>query len=299
MEARSADPVRERSALYFALGAVFLWSSVATGFKLGLAVLAVEQLLLLGTACSWLVFAIYGAATGNLRIGASDLSWAAALGCLNPFAYYLVLFAAYDRLPAYVAQPLNYTWAITLALLAVPILKQKLTSWTLIGIGVSYAGVVVLLTTSTPPAASGWDWFGVALALGSTVLWASYWLLHTLIGTRTDAAPVTLLFYGFGIALPLVALVCVLGPGWPPVTAATLGYGAWVGCIEMGITFLLWQEALRRTTNAARLGQLIFLSPFLSLVMIYFVLGERFGWGAFAGLAIIVAGLVLERRGRG
>jgi hypothetical protein len=32
------------------------------------------------------------------------------------------LFEAYDRLPAQVAQALNYTWALTLTLLAVPVL---------------------------------------------------------------------------------------------------------------------------------------------------------------------------------
>ena len=89
--------------------------------------------------------------------------------------------------------------------------------------------------------------------------------------------------------------MCWLGPGWPALSSENLLYGAWVGLIEMGVTFILWQQALRQTANAARIGQLIFLSPFLSLVMIYLVLGEAIGWGAVAGLAVIVAGLQLAR----
>ena len=43
---------------------------------------------------------------------------------LNPVAYYLILFEAYDRLPAQLAQPINITWTIVLALMAGLILKQ-------------------------------------------------------------------------------------------------------------------------------------------------------------------------------
>ena len=33
------------------------------------------------------------------------------------------------------------------------------------------------------------------------------------------------------------------------------GFGAWVGLVEMGVTFLLWQNALRRTAHAGRVAQ--------------------------------------------
>ena len=49
------------------------------------------------------------------------------LGLINPFLYYLVLFKAYDLLPAQEAQAINYTWALMLAFLSVIFLKQKLT----------------------------------------------------------------------------------------------------------------------------------------------------------------------------
>jgi drug/metabolite transporter (DMT)-like permease len=63
----------------------------------------------------------------------------------------------------------------------------------------------------------------------------------------------------------------------------------------MGITFLLWQRALRLTANAGRIGALIFLSPFASLLLIAVVLGEQIHATSIAGLAIIVVGLALTR----
>jgi drug/metabolite transporter (DMT)-like permease len=285
------NPDNENKALLCGLSAVLLWSTVATGFKLGLEVLAIEQLLLIGSAISWLVFLGYAAITNSWRIARGDRWLTIGLGVINPFAYYLILFGAYDRLPAHIAQPLNYTWAITLALLAVPILKQPLEKRTLIGIVISYAGVVVLLSTAEQTGNSAWNGLGVGLALGSTILWAVYWLLNT----KCSSAPAALMFWSFTVGLVLVALACIGGPGLPDLNQQTLAYGAWVGLIEMGITFLLWQQALRLTANAARIGQLIFLSPFVSLVIIYFVLDEHITWGVVVALLVIVLGLRVAR----
>ena len=60
------------SAVIPALLSVFMWSTVATGFKLGLSVFAVEQLLFLGTGVSWLIFFGYAAINGQLSLAADD-----------------------------------------------------------------------------------------------------------------------------------------------------------------------------------------------------------------------------------
>ena len=71
---------------------------------------------------------------------------AGLLGVLNPLLYYLVLFEAYDLLPAQEAQALNYTWAITLSLLSVPFLGQKLSLQELGAIMLAYLGVLFIAT---------------------------------------------------------------------------------------------------------------------------------------------------------
>lgn len=283
---------QERQAFAAALLAVLLWSTVATGFKLGLAVLQPLQLLLIGTLISSAVFIAAATLTRSWQFDRRQLAEAACLGVLNPFLYYIVLFEAYERLPAQIAQPLNYTWAITLAFLAVPVLGQRLPRRTLLGIFLSYAGVVVLLMQDQFTTLPRVDWLGVALALGSTVLWAGYWLLQA----RSHSNPTNLMALSFLIALPLIAIACALGPGLPAMTWPAMFYGGWVGLIEMGVTFLLWQRAMRLTRQAARIGQLIFLSPFISLVLIGTVLGEPIHATSIVGLFIIVAGLVVTGR---
>ncbi len=281
----------DQKALSFGIGAVVLWSTVATGFKLGLSVMEPVQLLFLGSCISALVFVPAAVRQGWPR-RPLNLKEGLVFALLNPVLYYLVLFEAYDRLPAQIAQPLNYTWAIVLALLAVPVLGQKLTPRMLWGIGIGYLGVVVLLSQGRFDTLPDLDWFGVLLALASTGIWAGYWLYNA----RSTTEPHALMATSFLLAVPLLAVICLAGSGLPTLTLKNLGYGAWVGLVEMGITFLLWQQALRLSSQAARIGQLIFLSPFLSLLLISSVLGETIHVTSWLGLGVIVIGLLVTGR---
>ena len=283
----------ERRALLLGLVATACWSTVATGFKLGLRLVEPVQLLLLGTLVSTLVFWCAALPRFRFRLPARSIGIAALVGAMNPCAYYIVLFEAYDRLPAQIAQPLNYTWAITLAILAWPVLGQRLAIRSLAGILLSYAGVVVLLTQGRLDRPPEIDWTGVALALGSTLVWASYWLTNT----RVSIDPIGLMAWSFTFGSLFVGALCLLGPGLPPLTGEIAFYALWVGLIEMGITFLVWQRALRLTQNAGRIGQLIFLAPFLSFLLIGSVLEEAIHATSLIGLAVIVAGLFVTHRG--
>ena len=281
---------RERRALVYALASVLLWSTVATGFKLGLRDLAPVQLLLLGCVVA-LVF--FGAARGfvSAKLSLRQHLAAAALGLVNPFAYYLMLFEAYDRLPAQIAQPLNFTWAIALALLAMPLLRQRLSARGWAGVAIGYIGVAVILTKGRFEGLGDFDPVGTALALGSALIWAWYWIMTVRLGIH----PVPLMLNGFAVATCIMAAVCWTTVGLPAWNLETVGYGAWVGLVETGIAFLMWQRAMALTQHTGKLGALIFLAPFLSLVLIAAVLGEVIHPSAVVGLGLIAAGLVLSR----
>ncbi len=134
----------------------------------------------------------------------------------------------------------------------------------------------------------GWDTTGIALVLFSTLIWSMYWILST---KYTDHA-LPLMAWSFSFSIPALVLLNVLQGDWPPLNTSTLLIGAWVGLAEMGVTFLLWQRALQLTHRAARLGQLIFLSPFLSLIFIATILGETISAWSVVGLLVIVAGIL-------
>jgi drug/metabolite transporter (DMT)-like permease len=63
----------------------------------------------------------------------------------------------------------------------------------------------------------------------------------------------------------------------------------------MGITFVLWLSALKLSENTAKVGNLIFISPFLSLIFIHYLVGEDILASTFKGLVLIVAGLLIQQ----
>jgi drug/metabolite transporter (DMT)-like permease len=280
-----------------ALMAVLLWSTVASAFKLSLRYLEPAQLLLISTLVSTLFLGLLLLLRRQLaqirHLPRGDWLRSAGLGLLNPCLYYLVLFAAYDRLPAQQAQPLNYTWALMLAWLSALLLGQRLLRWDILAGIICYAGVLVVATRGDVLGLHFDDTLGVELALGSTVIWALYWVGVT----RDDVDPEQRLFLNFLLALPPVTLACAITSGLPQLSWPGLAGAVYVGLFEMGLTFVLWLGALQRAPNASRVANLIFLSPFLSLVFIHYLLGEPVEPATILGLVIIVAGLALQKWG--
>ena len=287
--------VDRRKAYLYGIATVLLWSTVASAFKLSLRYLDYAQLLLYASAVSTVALGCAVLVQGKVSHLWCEArrAWGRALllGLCNPLAYYLVLFSAYERLPAQEAQPLNYTWALTLALLSVPLLKQRFRWQDGVGGIVCYAGVLVISTHGDIFALHFTDSLGVVLALGSTVLWALYWIFNT----REAGDPIVRLFLNFALSLPFVGLYCTWQSSlWPVPIEGLVGAG-YVGLFEMGVAFVLWQQALRYAENTAQVGNLIFVSPFLSLGFIYLLVDEAIRPSTPVGLALVVAGLVLQQ----
>ncbi|MEH6589214.1 MAG: DMT family transporter [Halioglobus sp.] len=277
------------------LTAVLLWSTVATAFKLALVELDIFQLLFYGVLVSALSLLLMVLLRGNhgllWQYARRRLLFFLAMGLLNPVIYYLVLFRAYDLLPAQQAQPINYTWAITMALLAVPLLGQRLSGRDIFAAFMCYAGVLVIATRGDLLQIRFDSVEGVAWALFSTVIWAVYWLANT----RASHDPVVGLCLSFLLAVPLTGALCVIYSDPLDVSSRGLAAAAYVGLIEMGITFALWASALRMASGVARIGNLIFLSPLISLFFIASVLGEPIEPATLVGLALIIPALWLQQ----
>lgn len=216
-------------------------------------------------------------------------------GLLNPFLYYLVLFSAYSRLRAQEAQALNYTWAIVLALFSALLLKQRFRLKDLIALLFSFAGVIVISTRGQLLKLHFDDAWGTFLAIGSSVIWALYWIINL-----KDARPdVRKLLFNFLVGFLLITGYVVLSKSPLLLPEANilhaLLYGVWVGIFEMGLTFVLWLQALKLTQNTASISNLIFITPFLSMLLIRGILGEAIHPATMIGLVMIVASNLYQK----
>lgn len=280
----------------YALSAVLLWSTVASVFKLTLRHVDVLHLLLISSWTAFLALFIVLAAQRKVsllrRLSGREILYSAGLGALNPYFYYLVLFKAYSLIPAQEALALNYTWPVVLVLLSVPLLGQRIGAGSVAAILVSFFGVVMIAIRGELGSLGVSHPVGASLALGSSLIWALFWILNL----RDGRDPVLKLFLSFGFGSVFILATVLLGdgirsPNWP----GFLG-GFYTGLFEMGLTFLLWLKALELASTTARVSNLVFLSPFLSLVFIRVLVGEAILPSTLAGLVLIVCGILLQQR---
>lgn len=286
---------RQTKAYLYAGSAVLLWSTVASAFKVSLRYVEVPHMLLYATLVSTLVLVIVAAWQGKLgrAFACSPKQYlrSAALGFLNPFVYYLVLFEAYDRLPAQEAQPLNYTWPVVVVILSAPLLKQPIGRVSLAAILVSFFGVLVISTRGDLLGFRFSDPLGTGLAVGSAFIWATFWLSNV----RDDRDEVVKLLLSFAFGLVFVAIASFTLAGPPPLDIRAIGGSAYAGIFEMGITFVLWMRALSLSRTTAQVSNLVYLSPFLSLVLIAVIVGETILLSSVIGLVFIIGGIVIRR----
>ena len=285
-------------ALLYAGLAIFFWSTVATAFKLALREYDFIQLIFYCSAVTvvLLFFVLILQKKTGLIFQQTPRQWlnSVFMGAFNPLLYYLVLFKAYSLLPAQVAQPVNMIWPVTLALLSVPLLKQKISWLNFAALLVSFSGVIIIASQGGTGGFKNTNPLGLALAVGSSVLWSMYWILNVL--DRRDE--VVKLFLNFAFGLIFLAPVVYFFSDFEIHPGTSLWAVIYVGIFEVGITYVFWMKAMNLSTNNAKIGNLVFFAPFLSLVFIHFILKETIFITTFIGLIFIVGGVLLQQIGK-
>lgn len=293
---------QNRAFLYAGL-TVLMWSTIATALKLALAYLPPTPLMLIAMGTALVFLGLLLSQKCGAPGGWADLSGLTRGDRLNIlaqggilFCYYNLLLRAFDGLPAQVAQPINSTWALVLALLSAWLLRQRLSLKEFLCMLFAYGGVVIVATGGSSGELAPIRPLGLACVMGSTVLNAVYWLINA----KNKASPLLSLFLSFAVAALLALLALLLGGRghMPPAPLPWTGILAAVavGLLEMGIPFILWGRALKLSTSVARVSTLSFLVPFLSLFWVSLVLREPIALSTLVGLACIVSGTFLQQR---
>jgi drug/metabolite transporter (DMT)-like permease len=286
----------QQEAYKYALIAVLLWSTVATAFKVSLNYLTPLQLVfyavIASIICLYFILLYQKKLPLVMQHIKTNYLQVALLGFINPFLYYIVLFEAYDRLPAQEAQAINYTWALMLAYLSVIFLKQKLTFKDIIAGILCYFGVLIISTRGEPFSLNFSNLDGVSLALLSTVLWAMYWIMNT----KSKVDPIVGLLSNFLFSLPMILVFGLVTDEFHSMFSVQgILAATYVGLFEMGIAFVFWLKAMQVTPSTSKIANLIFISPFISLIFIHFIVGEEIYISTLFGLIAIIFGLFLQQ----
>lgn len=280
------------SYLYVFLAAL-LWGSVFAVGKLLLVELDNLQVLFFDTLFALLglffIVLLQRKKTIIRTYSKQDYVTFAWMGFLGMFLYGFFLYTALGLLSAQEASILNYLWPIMVVIFAGLILKEKITRPKILGVTCSFFGIAIVISKGDFSTLRFGSIFGIFSAVAAALSYG----LFSVFGKKQNYEGFTsmMFFYFFGTFFSFIA---VLFFSEIP-TKLSLYQIAGLLClgIATGLGYVCWFRALKHG-DTVKVSNLIFLTPFLSLVYIYFLTGEKILVSSVVGLIIIIIGNLIS-----
>ncbi len=234
------------------------------------------------------------------RAPRSSASWAwrpVAAGALGVAAYQLTFFAAVDATGVAVGTVVALgSGPVFAGLLGRLVHGEPLTGRWALATALAVAGVGVLVAAG---ARARIEPGGVALALGAGLAYAAYTVAAK--GMLTAGhAPATVIGRLFGLGAVLLAPVLILEHPADLASPGGVALAIYLGVVPTALAYGLFARGLRHLP-AGEVATLTLAEPLTAAALGAVVLGERPGLAALAGVALVLAGLVVlaVRRGNG
>ncbi len=282
-----------RKNYIYALITVVLWATLATVVKLVLNDVPNFEALAVSSAFAFVFLLVLNIINGSIKemknYRLKDYLTTAGLGFIGLFMYSALYYYGIGELGSQDACILNYLWPMMIVLFACIILKEKLTVRKIIALILSFAGIVVL-TLDSGARASGNRILGILACVAAAVCYGLFCVLNK---NHNRSQSVMMMWFWF------ITAVCSLAAGlvfeeWKQVTGtAWLGL-AWLGIIVNAVAYLLWAIALKGAKDSAKIANLAYLVPFLSIILSAVVLKEQITVNAVIAVALIVGGIILQ-----
>jgi len=283
----------KNKAYLYALSATLLWGSTAAVVKLLLKNLNSLQILLFASFFASISLFIIVLIQEKLPIIKSyqikDYLKFAYMGFIGVFVYYLFLYIAISYLKAQEAFVINYLWPVMIIIFAIPILGEKFTYKKLLAVIFSFFGVVIIATQGNLQQLHFEKPIGVIFAIIAAMSYG----LFSVLGKKQNYDKTTSMFFYYLFTFIYTLIAILLFSFIPKIENLQILGLMWTGIFTSGGAFLLWFLALKYG-DTAKIANIAFLTPFFSLVYIYFLLHETILISSLIGLLFIFIGIFMQ-----
>lgn len=281
----------------FAGISIFFWSTVATVSKLLLGDLTSFQVLSVSALFGGMFLLIVNIVTGNIKqlknYTVKDYLTTALIGLPGTFFYYVFYYTGTSLMPASQAFIINYLWPIMSVVFACIILREKMTVRKGIAFALSFCGVLIVtgkeLLHFNANILSG----AVCCALGAV----SYGIFTALNQKFKYDKKLSMMIYYF-ISFLLTGVINFASGSTMQLDGIRLLGLAYNGMCCLAIANTCWMLALA-LGNTAKVSNLAYITPFLSLVWTAVFLKEHITVHSVVGLAVIVLGILIQLKDKG
>ena len=285
----------EKEYLY-AAGAVVCWSTVAPVTKLLLNDMSSILFLFLTTAVAALSLFIYNIFRGGLKKFAAyrPMDWfrLCVMGFSGFFVYNAAYYTGLTLLSAQDACVINYLWPLMTVIFSCFILHERFTPAKFAAALLSFAGAAVVATKGNFGSLAEIDFRGVLCCLLAAV---SYGLFSAFNKKYDyDQEPAMAVYFAVPAVLSGIFLVF---SGTPVHISGIQAAGVlWMGVLVSAVGYLIWCLAINRG-NTAKISNIAFITPFLSMILSCIILKEDFSLPALFGLILILLGIAVQMKG--
>lgn len=165
-----------------------------------------------------------------------------------------------------------------------------------LGIGLGFAGLLLLLWPRLTMSGSRLELLGICIAVGATFIW----MLGSVYSKRRPVKVDAFVATGYEmLAAGLVTLAIGVARGEVPQLLSgrvdllpAIGATAYLALFGSCVAFTAFVWALRHAP-ASKVMTYSFVNPVVAVFLGWLILGERLDWWMAAGLAVIVAGVAL------
>jgi drug/metabolite transporter (DMT)-like permease len=283
----------EKISFFYVSLAVLLWSTTPTVGKLLLINLNNLQILFytsLIASISLFIIILFQKKIGLIKKYKWKDYWHfACMGFVGVFLYYIFLYAGLMFAPAQEAFIVNYTWPVWVVIFATIVLKEEFNFKKILAIILGFIGVYVVVTKGNLFNLSFSNIKGDLFAFAGAISYG----IFSVFGKKYNYEKFTSMMFYYVFTFIFITISTLLFSKIPKISIYELAGLMWLGIFTSGLAFVFWFLALKHG-DTAKISNIVFLTPFLSIVFVYFILGEEILFSSVLGLILIVAGILIQ-----
>lgn len=285
---------KEKLSYIYVFAASMLWGSAPSVGKIMLKNLNSYQLLFYVSLTASISLFIICCLQGKFYIIKSydkkDYLNFAYMSFIGVFLYYIFYYGGLTYAPVQEAFIVNYTWPVWVVIFAILILKEPFNIKKLAAIILGFIGIYLVaakgqLTLSFSPQTLKGD----ILAMLGAICYGTF----SVLGKKQNYERYSSTMFYYIFAFIYIAVYLIVFSSIPKISLKQLLGIIWMGTCCSGLASVCWFLALKYG-DTAKMSNAIFITPFISLVYIFFILGEKILISSFIGLVFIATGIIIE-----
>lgn len=235
---------------------------------------------------------------GWFRVKRGDIAKVILLGLVGHTLYQVLFINGLARTTPANSSLLMATAPIWVAVLSHFLGIERASPMTWAGITVSFGGIVLLILGGGGVSLGEATIAGDLLLLGCAIIWATYTTASKPLLTRYSPLELTALTMTAGtLPLLLLGIPALEQQDWGAVTPGAWGAVLFSGLLSVAAAYVVWYASVQRVGNA-RTAVYSNLTPVIAILFAWAVMGSALAPLQVAGAAVVLAGLIVTRRGR-